>query len=131
MSEALRTESWLSRERVRLVTLALLIASVPGAGFLVATSDGLNDCFGRPLSTDYFSNVYAAGSYVLERDVAAPFDPHRQYVRAQAIFGPGWWRRSWCWPSSQCCAAPWRKPAGMRRRTRWRQNKIKLSCSAD
>jgi alpha-1,2-mannosyltransferase len=97
LSEALRTGSWLTRERVRLVTLALLIASVLGAGFLVATSDGLNDRLGRPLGTD-FSNVYAAGSYVLERDVAAPFDPHRQYVREQAIFGSDTQFYGWHYP---------------------------------
>ncbi len=96
-SEALRTGSWLTRERVRLVALALLIASVLGAGFLVATSNGLNDRFGRPLGTD-FSNVYAAGTYVLDGDAAAPFDPHRQYTREQAIFGPDTQFYGWHYP---------------------------------
>jgi len=97
LSEALRTGSWLTRERVRLVALALLIASVLGASFLVATSDGLNDRFGRPLGTD-FSNVYAAGTYVLEGNAAAPFDPHRQYVREQAIFGADTQFYGWHYP---------------------------------
>ncbi len=97
LSEALRTGTWLTRERVRLVALALLIASVLGAAFLVATSNGLNDRFGRPLGTD-FSNVYAAGSYVLEGDAAAPFDPHRQYVREQAIFGQDTQFYGWHYP---------------------------------
>jgi Glycosyltransferase family 87 len=96
-SEALRTGSWLTRERVRLVALALLIASVLGAGFLVATSNGLNDRFGRPLGTD-FSNVYAAGTYVLDGNAAAPFDPHKQYVREQAIFGPDTQFYGWHYP---------------------------------
>ena len=74
--EGLRAGSWLTRERVRLVALAVLIASVLGAAFLVATSDGLNDRFGRPLGTD-FGNVYAAGTYVLQGDAAAPFDPRQ------------------------------------------------------
>ena len=85
-SETLRSGAWLTRERVRLVALALLVTSVIGAGFLIATSDGLNDRFDRPLGTD-FSNVYAAGSYVLDGNAAAPFDPRLQYAREQAIFG--------------------------------------------
>jgi hypothetical protein len=58
---ALRSGDWLTRDRARLVALILLAASLFGAAFLVATSDGRNDRFGRPLGTD-FSNVYAAGT---------------------------------------------------------------------
>jgi Glycosyltransferase family 87 len=97
MSEAVRTGTWLTRERVRLVALALLAASLFGAAFLVATSDGLNDRFGRPLGTD-FSNVYAAGSYVLKGHAAAPFDPHKQYKREQAIFGQDTQFYGWHYP---------------------------------
>jgi Glycosyltransferase family 87 len=85
-SDTLRSGAWLTRERVRLVALALLITSVIGAGFLIATSDGLNDRFDRPLGTD-FSNVYAAGSHVLDGNAAAPFDPRLQYDREKEIFG--------------------------------------------
>ena len=91
----------------------MLIASVVGAGFLIATSDGLNHRFGRPLGTD-FSNVYAACSYVLERDVAAPFDPHPQYVREQAIFGPDTQFYGWHYP-----------PFGL---ACWRQCRINWRC---
>src|SRR5262245_50493494 len=84
--EILRTGGWLTRERVKLVAFGLLAASLIASVYLVATSDGLNDRFGRPLGTD-FSNVYAAGTYVLDGDAAAPFDPPRQYAREQAIFG--------------------------------------------
>ena len=55
-------------------------------GFLVVTSDGLNDYQGRPLGTD-FSNIYAAGTYVLDGKAAAPFDWPAQHAREQAIFG--------------------------------------------
>jgi Glycosyltransferase family 87 len=96
-TEALRTGTWLTRERVRLVALALLIASALGAAFLVATSNGLNDRFGRPLGTDY-SNVYAAGTYVDEGQAAVPFDPHRQYEREQAIFGHDTQFYGWHYP---------------------------------
>lgn len=84
--EALRSGAWVSRERMRLIAGLVLAFAVLGAVFLIATSDGRNDRFGRPLGTD-FSNVYAAGTYVLDGKPAAPFDPPRQYAREQAIFG--------------------------------------------
>ncbi|MFY9692111.1 MAG: DUF2029 domain-containing protein, partial [Xanthobacteraceae bacterium] len=71
--EILRSGDWLTRERVRFVAAALLIASAAGFLFLVATAHGSVDLQGRPLGTD-FSNVYAAGSYVLGGDTNAAFD---------------------------------------------------------
>jgi alpha-1,2-mannosyltransferase len=87
MTEALRAGTWLTRERVRLVALMLLAAALLGAVFVVVTSDGRNDRFGRPLGTD-FANVYAAGTYVLDGEAAAPFDPELQHRREGLIFGP-------------------------------------------
>ena len=84
--DSVRTGDWLTRERARLWGLAVLAASAIGFVFLVATSDGLNDYQGRPLGTD-FSNVYAAGTYVLDGQAAAPFDWPAQHAREQAIFG--------------------------------------------
>src|SRR5471032_419109 len=95
--ELLHSGAWLTAERVRLIALVLLAAAVLAACFLIATSDGRNDRFGRPLGTD-FSNVYAAGTYVLEGQVAAPFDPARQYVREQAIFGQATPFYGWHYP---------------------------------
>jgi hypothetical protein len=95
--ETLRSGAWLTRERIRLVALAVLAASVLGAGFLIATADGLNDRFGRPLGTD-FANVYAAGTYVLEGEAAAPFSPPRQFAREQAIFGEKTQFYGWHYP---------------------------------
>jgi hypothetical protein len=97
LSKILASGSWLTRERVRLVALALLAASLFGALFLVTTSHGPNDRFGRPLGTD-FANVYAAGTYVLEGNPAAPFDPHMQYVREQTIFGEDTQFYGWHYP---------------------------------
>lgn len=84
--DILRSGAWLTRERVKLVVFGLLAAMLIATVYLVATSDGLNDRFGRPLGTD-FSNVYAAGTYVLDGNAAAPFDPSHQYAREQAVFG--------------------------------------------
>ncbi len=95
--DTLRSGAWLTRERMRLVAFALLAAALIGAGYLIATSDGLSDRLGRPLGTD-FSNVYAAGSYVLDGQPAAPFDPARQFAREQAIFGPATQFYGWHYP---------------------------------
>ena len=84
--EILRSGAWLTRERIRLIAAAILIASVAGFLYLVVTAHGLVDQQGRPLGTD-FSDVYAAGTYVLEGDPEAPFDPPRQHAREQQIFG--------------------------------------------
>jgi hypothetical protein len=86
MLENLRSGALVTRERMRLVACALLIAFAAALAYLAATSHGLNDAQGRPLGTD-FSNVYAAGTYVLEGRPQAPFDPATQYAREQAIFG--------------------------------------------
>src|SRR3954466_3938682 len=84
--DLLRDGDWLTLARMRLWALAVLIAAAGGLVYLVATSDGLIDYQDRPLGTD-FSNVYAAGTYVLEGQPAAPFDPRLQHAREQAIFG--------------------------------------------
>ena len=84
--DMLRSGDWLTRERIQLVAVALLLASAIGFLYLVATAHGAVDRQGRPLGTD-FSNVYAAGTYVNEGNAVAPFDPPQQYAREQAIFG--------------------------------------------
>jgi hypothetical protein len=93
----LGTGSWLTRERVRLITFGLIIASLAGLGWLIATADGLNDRLNRPLGTD-FSNVYAAGTYVLDGQPAKPFDPPAQYAREQALFGAATPFYGWHYP---------------------------------
>jgi len=95
--DLLRSGAWLTAERVRLTALVLLAVAVMAACFLIATSDGRNDRFGRPLGTD-FSNVYTAGTFVLEGQPAAPFEPARQYAREQAIFGSATPFYGWHYP---------------------------------
>jgi len=95
--EGLASGAWVTRERMRLVALAVLAASVVGLGFLVATSDGLNDLKGRPLGTD-FANVYAAGTFVLEGEPERPFDGRSQHAREREIFGAGTPFYGWHYP---------------------------------
>src|SRR5262245_15977799 len=84
--EMLRSGNWLSRERIRLWGFGVLAASAIGLGALVATGDGLNDFRGEPLGTD-FSNVYAAGTYVLDAKAPLAFDWPAQHARERQIFG--------------------------------------------
>lgn len=93
----LRSGAWVTRERARLVALALLAASTIGFGVLYATSDGLNDFKGRPLGTD-FANVYAAGTYVLDGHPDRPFDGRLQHAREQEIFGQATPFYGWHYP---------------------------------
>src|SRR6266700_1024719 len=86
MLDMMRSGDWVTRERMRLVAFGLLIAFAAGLAWLAGTANGLNDAWGRPLGTD-FSNVYAAGTLVLDGQPQAPFDPALQYAREQAIFG--------------------------------------------
>ena len=94
---SLRSGDWLTRERVRLVAVALLLASAAGFLFLVLTAHGVIDRQGRPLGTD-FSNVYAAGTYVDQGNAAAPFDPVQQFAREQQIFGADTQFYGWHYP---------------------------------
>jgi len=81
-----RSGGWLTRERVRLVALAVLAASLIGAGFLIVTAHGLNDRLGRPLGTD-FASFYAAGTLVRDGMAASAYDHAAHFAREQAIFG--------------------------------------------
>jgi hypothetical protein len=93
----LRTGAWLTCERVRLIAAAVLIASAAGFLYLVVTAHGGVDLQGRPLGTD-FSNVYTAGTYVLDGNAQAPFDLSLQYAREQQIFGAGTPIYGWHYP---------------------------------
>jgi alpha-1,2-mannosyltransferase len=95
--EMMRSGDWLTRDRIRLVALTLLVASTAGFLFLVVTAHGAVDRQGRPLGTD-FSNVYAAGTYVRDGNPDAPFDPPQQYAREQSIFGAATPFYGWHYP---------------------------------
>jgi alpha-1,2-mannosyltransferase len=95
--EILRSGAWVTRERVRLVAVAVLVASAAGFLYLLVTANGLVDSLGRPLGTD-FSNVCAAGTYVRAGHPDAPFDPARQHAREQEIFGEATPFYGWHYP---------------------------------
>ena len=78
----LQSGDLLTRERVRLWALAVLVASVAGVAFLWITSNGLDDFQGKPLGTD-FSNIYAGGTYVLDGKPELAFDPLLQHARRE------------------------------------------------
>ena len=83
---AIRTGDWITAARLRAYCLILIVFAVFGLGFLLVRSDGLVDYQNRPLGTD-FSNVYAAGKWVLERRPEAPFSPALQHEMERKIFG--------------------------------------------
>lgn len=95
--EMMRSGSWLSRERAWLWAAAALIASLAGLLYILATAHGLSDYQGRPIGTD-FSNVYAAGSYVLEGRPELPFDAPAQHAREREIFGAATPFYGWHYP---------------------------------
>ena len=95
--DTLRTGDWLTRERTRLIAFAVLFASVIGLLALVVRSDGYMDWRGHPIGTD-FTNVYAAGTYVLEGRPDAPFDPALHHARQREIFGANTPFYGWHYP---------------------------------
>ncbi|WP_137045915.1 glycosyltransferase family 87 protein [Pseudolabrys sp. FHR47] len=95
--ENLRDGAFVTRERARLVAFAVLTASLIGLVYILATATGLNDYSGRPIGSD-FSNIYAAGTYVLDGEAAKPFDPAAQHAREQAIFGAATPFYGWHYP---------------------------------
>ena len=95
--DVLRSGAWLTRERIRLVAIAVLFASGVGLIYLLVTANGLVDIQGRPLGTD-FSSFYAAGTHVLDGHPDAPYDLSRQYAREQAMFGAATPFYGWLYP---------------------------------
>jgi alpha-1,2-mannosyltransferase len=82
----LASGNWLTAQRLRAYCMILLGLALLALVALLATSKGLNDYQNRPLGTD-FSNVYAAGKYVLEGKPAAPYDWPLQHKKEQEVFG--------------------------------------------
>jgi len=88
---------FLTRERVRLWSLAILIATLAAILWLAFTAHGLNDYRGRPLGTD-FSDVYAAGALAVEGRAADAYDWPSHHQKEQAIFGSATPFYGWHYP---------------------------------
>ncbi len=86
MWTSLATGSWLTRERMRLAAFACAAATLFCLAWMLATTYGSIDAWGRPLGTD-FSNVYAAGRMALEGDAARAWDWGPHYAVQQAVHG--------------------------------------------
>jgi alpha-1,2-mannosyltransferase len=84
--QAIRTGGWITLNRIQVYSAIMLAIGVITIGGLVVTSDGLVDYQRRPLGTD-FSNVYAAGKWVLAGRPEAPFDNELQHQMEKRIFG--------------------------------------------
>ncbi len=84
--QAIRTGDWITLNRIRVYSAIMLVSGLVIIGWLVVTADGLVDYQRRPLGTD-FSNVYAAGKWVLAGRPEAPFDNELQHQMEKRIFG--------------------------------------------
>ena len=73
MLAALRSGSFVTRQRMRVYSILLLVAYAATVVALLATADGNVDAAGRPLGTD-FANVYAAGKLALAGEPAQAYD---------------------------------------------------------
>jgi len=86
MIERLRDGSWLTADRIRAVALVSLALGSLSLLYLVVTSHGTLDAWGRPLGTD-FSNVWTAGQMALDGRAAAAWDWAAHYQVQQAAHG--------------------------------------------
>ncbi len=93
----LRSGSFLTRERVMLLALGLVLGCVLSLIFLGVTAHGVKDYAGRPLGTD-FSNVYTAGVAALQGDATAPFDEVRHLAMERHLFGQDTLFYGWHYP---------------------------------
>jgi hypothetical protein len=75
--DSLRSGAWLTRERTRLVAMAVLAAGGGGLIYVAATAQGTN-----------FSSFYAAGTLALQGHALAVYDTDQHHARQQALFGP-------------------------------------------
>jgi hypothetical protein len=81
---SIRDGRFLTRQRLTVYSLFLLIGFAAAILWIVVTAHGLNDYAGRPLGTD-FSSFHAAGRLALEG--RNPFDQAALYRAEQAAFG--------------------------------------------
>lgn len=96
--DALRDGRWLTPARLQAYALMLLAGYAAFAVWLLATSHGALDAFGRPIGTD-FANVWSSGRMVLEGRPEAAFDPAIQRPYQQQLLGmSAEWFYGWHYP---------------------------------
>lgn len=86
MLAALKSGSFVTRERMRVYSALLLFAYVAALVALLATADGIVDWAGRPIGTD-FVNVYAAGKLALGGQPALAYDWPAHHAMQKAVAG--------------------------------------------
>jgi hypothetical protein len=86
MIRLLRSGDWLTADRIRAVALVSLALGGLSLLWLLVTSHGTLDAWGRPLGTD-FSNVWTAGQMALDGRAAAAWDWAAHYQVQQAAHG--------------------------------------------
>jgi Glycosyltransferase family 87 len=86
MIETLRDGSWLTADRIRAVAGVSLALTCLSILYLLATSHGTLDAWGRPLGTD-FSDVWTAGQMALDGRAPAAWDWAAHYQVQQSAHG--------------------------------------------
>src|ERR1700748_923331 len=84
MREIWASGDWVSAQRLRVVCLLLLAATILSYAMLLLTSHGTLDSMGRPIGTD-FSDVYAAGWMADHGHAAAAWVWPEHYKVQQAL----------------------------------------------
>lgn len=85
MLEAIRTGSWLTRERARVYPTMVACFGFVALIFVWSTGGAMTDRLGRPIGTD-FSGVWTAGRMLLAGDAAGLFDPATHFAFQRQVF---------------------------------------------
>jgi hypothetical protein len=83
---ALRSGSFVTRQRMRVYGILLLVAYVAAIVALLVTAHGIVDAAGRPLGTD-FANIYAAGKLALAGEPGLAYDWPAHHAMQKTISG--------------------------------------------
>jgi hypothetical protein len=86
MFRQMRSGDWLTADRIRAVAAVSLALTGLSILYLLATSHGTLDAWGRPLGTD-FSNVWTAGQMALDGRAAEAWNWAAHYQVQQAAHG--------------------------------------------
>ncbi len=85
MRATMQSGDWLTVERMCVYPRIMLAIAVVAIGVWIALADGLVDLQGKPLGSD-FSNVYAAGTLVLDGAPESAYDPALQHAAERRVF---------------------------------------------